>query len=78
MKENIIKISLEEAQKTKGKTDWERVKAMSEKEIEEEAWSDPDAQPLPDELLNKAVVVDPGNKSHKSTYIHRNNYRQKQ
>ena len=51
---------------------------MSEKEIKEEAWSDPDAQPLPDELLHKAVVVDPGNKSHKSTYIHRNNYRQKQ
>ncbi len=49
--ENITRVSRNEWAKMTGRTDWNRVKAMSEDEIEKNALDDPDSQPLPDEIL---------------------------
>jgi putative transcriptional regulator len=40
-----------------GKTDWARLKAMTEEEIMEAALSDPDAQPMTEEQLARAKRV---------------------
>jgi putative transcriptional regulator len=40
--------------KPSGKTDWTRVRAMGDEEIEANAASDPDNQPLTDEQLTRA------------------------
>ena len=40
-------------------TDWERVDSMTDEEIEEAAWSDPDALPLDDDFWKDARVVFP-------------------
>ena len=60
---NITRVSLEEWGKMKGQTDWEKVKAMTEEEISENAWSDPDNQPTSDEFWDDAVVVSPSDES---------------
>lgn len=54
---NITRVTREEWAKMKGQTDWERVKSMTEEEIERNAWDDPDSQPLPDEFWDKAEVI---------------------
>ena len=56
---NITRVTREEWAKMKGKgqTDWERVKSMTEEEIEQNAWDDPDNQPLSDEFLDQAEVI---------------------
>ena len=54
---NIVKRSASD--RRKGKTDWERVKAMTEEEIEEAARSDPDAQPTDTEFWKDAELVLP-------------------
>lgn len=46
--ENITRVSLEEWGEMKGKTNWKKIKAMTEEEIEANALSYPDSQPLPD------------------------------
>jgi putative transcriptional regulator len=51
VKERLIRYRLGIDPKPKGKTDWERVRRMTEEEIEAAARSDPDAQPLTDEEL---------------------------
>jgi putative transcriptional regulator len=51
VKERIIRYRPGTDPKPKGKTDWARVDAMTEEEIEAAALSDPDAQPLTDEEL---------------------------
>lgn len=43
--------------KKRGKSDLERVRAMSEEEAERAAREDPDAQPWTDEELSRAVLV---------------------
>ncbi|MGK7932339.1 MAG: hypothetical protein AB4041_13040 [Microcystaceae cyanobacterium] len=40
-------------------TDWSRVDAMTEEEIERNAWDDPDNQPLPDGFWDEAEVIYP-------------------
>jgi len=48
---SIKKISAEEARKQKGKTNWEEIDKITDKEIEEAAKSDPDtALPTEEEL----------------------------
>ncbi len=48
---SITRTTLESAKKLKDLTDWERVNSLSESEIETNALSDPDNQPLsPDSL----------------------------
>ncbi|ACK64700.1 hypothetical protein PCC8801_0612 [Rippkaea orientalis PCC 8801] len=58
----MIRVSRNEWAKMTGKTDWNRVKAMSEDEIEKNALDDPDSQPIPDEFWDKAKVIYPQNK----------------
>ena len=60
---HLLRVSLEEWGKMKGQTDWEKVKAMTEEEISENAWSDPDNQPTSDEFWDDAVVVSPSDES---------------
>jgi hypothetical protein len=43
----ITRVSLEKAKNLADLTDWERIKNMSDEEIEENAINDPDNQPLP-------------------------------
>ncbi len=57
---NIVKRSASD--RRKGKTDWERVKAMTEEEIDEAARSDPDAQPTDAEFWKDAEIVLPDGK----------------
>ena len=42
-----------------GRTDWERVRAMTDEEVEAAAHSDPDNPPATDEDLEEAVLVSP-------------------
>ena len=58
-KEPITRVSLEEWAKMKGQTDWAKIDAMTEEEIEQNALSDPDNQPLPDEFWDEAEVIFP-------------------
>ena len=67
--ENIIRVSLGEWGKMQGKTDWEKVKAMTEEEIEENALSDPDSQPLSDDFWENATIVYPDNKNQRNLSI---------
>ena len=46
----------------KGKTDWKRVEAMTDEEINEAARSDPDAQPTDADFWKNARVVLPEKK----------------
>jgi uncharacterized protein (DUF4415 family) len=55
--EHIVRRTLGEVRK--GKTDWARVKAMTEEEIDAAARSDPDAQPTDFEFWKDAVLVFP-------------------
>jgi len=43
--------------KKRAKSDLERVRAMSEEEVEQAAREDPDAQPWTDEELSRAMLV---------------------
>jgi hypothetical protein len=58
-KKLITRVSLEEWAKMKGQTDWAKIDAMTEEEIEQNALSDPDNQPLPDEFWAEAEVIFP-------------------
>jgi hypothetical protein len=49
----------------KGKTNWKKVKAMTEEEIEANALSDSDSQPLPDNFWEDATIVYPDNENQK-------------
>lgn len=54
MKEELIRYRPGLDPKPKDKTDWERVRNMSDEEVEAAALADPDAQPLTDEELARA------------------------
>jgi hypothetical protein len=58
-KENITRVSREEWATMKGQTDWDRVDAMTDEEIEQNALDDPDNQPIPDEMWEDAKVIFP-------------------
>ena len=61
MKEKNISVVSRDAPRRKGKTDWARVDATTDEEIERAVRSDPDAVPL-DIDWSKAVVVIPPKK----------------
>ncbi|MGB5632056.1 MAG: hypothetical protein WBM44_01965 [Waterburya sp.] len=46
-------------QQTEDSTDWQRVKEMTEAEIEASAQADPDCQPADDDFWDDAKVVKP-------------------
>ena len=58
-KKLITRVSLEEWAKMKGQTDWAKIDAMTEEEIEQNALSDPDNQPLTDKFWDEAEVIFP-------------------
>lgn len=53
----IIRKTLKEAQKSKGRTNWEQVDAISEEELEEVVKHDPDDVYLTDEELKQGKWV---------------------
>jgi uncharacterized protein (DUF4415 family) len=55
--EHIVRRTL--ADRREGRTDWARIDAMTEEEIEANAASDPDAPPLSEEELAAGVLVMP-------------------
>jgi len=57
--ERITRVTLEEARKMKGQTDWARLDAMTDEEIERNAAEDPDNPPWTDEDWANAQRVDP-------------------
>ena len=54
---HIVRRSL--ASRRRGKTDWERVGAMTEEEIDDAAIGDPDAQPTDMEFWKDAELFPP-------------------
>lgn len=61
--ERIVRYTLENA--PKGKTDWERVKSLSDEEIEAAIRDDPDAAPICDEAwFERAELVIPAHLKH--------------
>ena len=56
--EHTVRVSLDNLPKNT-QTDWDRVKNMTESEIEESAASDPDAQPTEEAFWKDARVVMP-------------------
>ena len=56
---NITRVSREQWAKMKGETDWDKIKRMSDEEIEKNALDDLDSQPIPDEMWEDAQVVFP-------------------
>lgn len=60
MKDKITRITLSEALQRKGKTDWARVDALTDEEIEAAAAADPDAAPIVDaEWFDTATLFVP-------------------
>ncbi|PSO57686.1 MAG: hypothetical protein BRC34_00815 [Cyanobacteria bacterium QH_1_48_107] len=63
-KENIMRVTLEQAREMEDLTDWERVDNITEEEIEQNALDDPDNPPLTDEELEQFETVYPDQQSH--------------
>ena len=61
--ERITRVSLKQARKMKSLTDWARVDAMTEEEIERNAAEDPDNPPWTEEEWARARVVWPQGKA---------------
>lgn len=61
--ERITRVSLKQARKMKGETDWARLDAMTDEEIEHAAANDPDNPPWTDEDWANARVVWPQGKA---------------
>jgi hypothetical protein len=55
-------MSMEQIMRSKGKTDWEKVRAMTEEDIERAANSDPDAPLISKERLKYFMPVNQGSK----------------
>jgi hypothetical protein len=58
---NITRVSMDELNQIQNLTDWERVKGMTDEEIEANANNDPDCQPTDDDFWDDATVVKPSN-----------------
>jgi uncharacterized protein (DUF4415 family) len=61
--ERITRVTLAQARRMKSKTDWARVDAMTEEEIERNALEDPDNPPWTEEDWKNARVVWPQGKA---------------
>ena len=66
--ENITEVTWEELQQMEDLTDWNRVKNMTEEEVEQNALDDPDAQPLPEGFQKEAWVVYPYQQAPEMSY----------
>jgi hypothetical protein len=56
---NITKISMDELNQIQDFTNWEKVKEMTDEEIEANANQDPDCQPKDDDFWNDAKLIKP-------------------
>jgi uncharacterized protein (DUF4415 family) len=61
--EHITRVSLKQARKMKSETEWARLDAMTDEEIEQAAADDPDNPPWTDEDWANARVVWPQGKA---------------
>jgi len=61
--ERITRVTLAQARKMKGLTDWDRIDAMTEEEIERNALEDPDNPPWTEEDWKNARLVIPQGKA---------------
>ena len=59
-KEDITRVTADEARRMKGKTDFARLDAMTDAEIEKAVAADPDAVPLDIDWTKAQLVVPPG------------------
>jgi len=70
-KGRITRVTLEEARKTKGQTDWARIDALTDEDIERAVAEYPDAPPFwTDEDWANAQMVDP--QKHAAVWLDRN------
>ena len=58
--EDITRVTAEEARRLKGKTDFARLDALTEADIEEAVAGDPDAVPLDTDWTGARLVMPPG------------------
>ena len=56
---NITRVTLEQARKLKGRTDWDRLRSMTEEELERAIADDPDWDGTDDIDWSKAVMMPP-------------------
>jgi uncharacterized protein (DUF4415 family) len=59
-KEHITRVTLEEAKRLKGKTDYARLDAMTDEDIARAVAADPDAAPLDIDWTKARLVLPPG------------------
>jgi uncharacterized protein (DUF4415 family) len=59
-KEHITRVTLEEARRLKGKTDYARLDAMTDDDIARAVAADPDAAPLDIDWTKARLVLPPG------------------
>jgi uncharacterized protein (DUF4415 family) len=59
-KERITRVTLEEARRMKGKTDYARLDAMTDEDIARAVAADPDAAPLDIDWTKARLVLPPG------------------
>ena len=56
--ENITTVNWEDIDKLKGQTDWERIRNLTDEEIEQAVADDPDAPPILDnDFFEEAEIV---------------------
>lgn len=58
---NITRLSMDEVKQSQSLSDWSKVKAMTDEEIEALAKADPDCQPTDDDFWDDATVIKPNN-----------------
>src|SRR5260370_15796618 len=59
-KENIVRVTLEEAKRMKGETDYARIDAMTDEDIARAVAEDPDACPVDADWSDAVLVIPPG------------------
>src|ERR1700722_18129945 len=59
-KEHIVRVTLEEAKRMKGETDYARLDAMTDEDIARAVAEDPDAGPLDTDWTKARLVLPPG------------------
>ena len=59
-KERITRVTLEEAKRMKGETDYARLDAMTDEDIARAVAADPDAAPLDIDWTKARIVLPPG------------------
>jgi uncharacterized protein (DUF4415 family) len=58
--DNLVSYTPDQLRRMPSKTDWARVNALTDKEIEQNAQNDPDAPPMTADQWSNAVMVVPG------------------